>query len=154
VQLIFEGGGPLWQSAQSYSRQLALRSCCWYGYASEQESAYTFDCCKLIVATQRAEAQGLLWPSKLARALPTTKPLLWIGPSEGAIARSLRDRPYTGCFPPDKPSLIADWIENLFTTWNSERVDSSAFTQAFTQERKNGCETWRAWLDEVTRKGI
>ena len=113
IQLLFEGGGAQWETAKAYAQQRKLQSCFWTGYVSEEESATTFAASRLIVATQRVEARGLLWPSKLARVLATDKPLLWIGARHGAIAESLGDRAFTACFERNESSVVADWIQEL-----------------------------------------
>jgi hypothetical protein len=62
------------------------------------------------VATQRPEAKGLLWPSKLGLLLALPRPILWIGDPSGAIARHLRGLPEAGVFAPGDAAGVAAWL--------------------------------------------
>ena len=91
----------MWNDARQEAKSMGLRRCYWTGYVTEAESFETLQASCLVCATQREAARGLLWPSKLARIMPIDKPLLWIGPTTGAIAQSISGRPATGCFEPE-----------------------------------------------------
>jgi hypothetical protein len=145
VQLLFEGGGAQWDSAKQYAEQQELKACFWTGYVSESESAVTFRASRLIVATQRVEAQGLLWPSKLARVLATNKPLLWIGPRNGAIARSLGSRPSTGCFDRDNNLAVADWIQQLFENPTLSASAGQTLFETLNRIRDESCARFAEW---------
>ena len=61
-----EGGGAMWMEAQRFATKLKLKDCRWCDYADESQSLQTVLASSVIIATQRREARGLLWPSKLA----------------------------------------------------------------------------------------
>ncbi|HEX8898759.1 MAG TPA: glycosyltransferase [Chthoniobacterales bacterium] len=151
IQLLFEGGGACWNRAAEYAKTLNLAHCKWTGYVSEEQSLTTVRASRVICATQKKEAQGLLWPSKLARIVPMAKPLLWIGPVDGAVARSLGDRPATGCFHPGQVSEIADWLESLYRTGSAEPAvaDDRATAQRWRKISEEGGERWNTWLQEI-----
>lgn len=156
IQLLFEGGGAAWNEARQYGEERHLARCHWTGYVSETESFRTVRSSQLIVATQRRSAQGLLWPSKLARVMPLDKPLLWIGPSDGAIAQSLNGRSSTRCFEPDSLREIADWIEQLWSR-RDQRPPPQTEEEAnrlFVSETGAGCETLERWLLELPRLNL
>jgi glycosyltransferase involved in cell wall biosynthesis len=146
IQLLFEGGGAQWEEARKYAEEQKLRSCVWTGYVTEEESAITFAASRLIVVTQRVEAQGLLWPSKLARILVTDKPLLWIGPSKGAIAESLRDRPLTACFERNDATLVADWVQQLPDTPSRVSGSEPSQLEKVQQIRNESCARFADWI--------
>ena len=114
IQLLFEGGGASWNDARACSEDRKLRRRIRTGQVSETESFQTAPVQRAFRSNPERSAQGLLWPSKLARVLPTSKPLLWIGPTEGAIACSLSGRPFTAAFEPGASGPIADWIQKLW----------------------------------------
>lgn len=151
IQLLFEGGGAMWPDATAEGARLGLRRCKWTGYVNEEQSFETLKASRAIVATQRPEAQGLLWPSKLARIIPMTKPLLWIGPPNGAVARSLESRPMTACFAADEVLAIAGWLESLFKRGAGiEDAESTAAVQArWRAVVGDGCERWIIWLAQI-----
>ena len=66
----------------------------------------------MLVATQREVTRGLLWPSKLAVLKHVPRPLLWIGPKAGSIAKTLKRLPNAGIFGADEPREIASWIKS------------------------------------------
>lgn len=151
IQLLFEGGGAMWREGQACARELGLSNCCWTGYVTEIESFETLQASRLIVASQRREAQGFLWPSKLARIAPLDKPVLWIGPTDGAIARSLGGRPQTGCFEPDNTKAIADWIEGLFQATQGSVTFTQNVDAIFAGCIAKGCRAWDVWFREIAR---
>jgi hypothetical protein len=149
IQLLFEGGGAQWEEARKYAEEKRLRGCFWTGYVSEEESAITFAASQLIVGTQRVEAQGLLWPSKLARLLATDKPLLWIGPGRGAIAQSLHDRPLTACFERNETTLVADWIQQLAQAPNVISSLEPAQLEKVRRIRDKSCARFAEWISRI-----
>jgi colanic acid biosynthesis glycosyl transferase WcaI len=151
IQLLFEGGGAQWEEARQYAQHQKLRRCFWTGYVSEQESAATFAASRLIVATQRVEARGMLWPSKLARVLATDKPLLWIGARNGAVAQSLVGRSFTACFARNDSSVVADWIEQLLRTPGAAGGAGHAPLETLLRIRAESCARFADW---ITRAGM
>lgn len=152
IQLLFEGGGASWPAAQAYARELSLRQCHWTGYVREDGSFSTVAASRLIVATQRPEAQGLLWPSKLARIIVMPKPLLWIGPTEGAIAESLKHRESTACFAATDVEVISDWIDNLWHSGVSDSLDPAddeTTREKWRSSLAESCQQWARWIEQV-----
>ena len=104
-------------------------------------------------ATQREAARGLLWPSKLARIIPIDKPLLWIGPTTGAIAQSISGRPATGCFEPEAINEVVGWIQTLFNSpERSERLSPTEIDSVYRGLRGKGCSTWERWLMDLCKR--
>ena len=109
-RLLFQGGGPAWLPARARAEELGLKNCAWSGYVEEEQLPRSLLACQLLVVTQLPAAQGLLWPSKLALAVTLPRPLLWIGPTNGAVAGLLRTLPHAGVFSAGQAAQIADWI--------------------------------------------
>ena len=149
VQLVFEGGGPNWQPARQYAEQIGLRHCQWPGYASEAQCFQSLQASGLVVAAQNREAVGLLWPSKLARIIPLNKPLLWIGPLGGAVARSLGHRTDTACFDPNDTDKIARWIEDLYwqnSSFPAVAIADGEINRIYEHLIQASCRLWEEWL--------
>jgi hypothetical protein len=110
IRLVFQGGGPARPAAEAKAADLGLRECAWKGYVDEAELPNTLRRAQVLVVTQLPAAQGLLWPSKMAliRALP--RPILWVGPTDGAIAQELRALSPVGIFAPGEAEAVADWL--------------------------------------------
>jgi hypothetical protein len=90
----------------------------------------------------------LLWPSKLARIIPMRKPLIWIGPTDGAIANGITDRPDTACFEPEQVPEIVAWIAALYKTPQTyANLDSAA--QIWERQRIERCNQWELLLKNV-----
>ena len=100
ITLVFQGDGAARAAAMARAQALGLQRCEWRGYVPEAELLTNLLGTRLLVVTQRPETQGLLWPSKLAALEKLPRPLLFVGPPEGAIARRLQARGEAGVFEP------------------------------------------------------
>lgn len=110
VRLLFQGGGPSRAAAQARASELGLRQCEWADYVEEAELPASLLRCDVLAVTQLPAAQGLLWPSKLGLVMSLPRPILWIGPVDGAIAGMLRAFPHAGIFAPGDAGAVADWL--------------------------------------------
>jgi putative colanic acid biosynthesis glycosyltransferase WcaI len=110
IRLLFQGGGPSWPAAQARARELGLARCEWRAYVEPAELTASLLRGQVTVVTQRPSAQGLLWPSKLALAMALPRPVLWVGPREGAVAREVAALPRSAVFAPGEAAAIADWL--------------------------------------------
>ena len=115
VRLLFQGGGPSREAAQVRAGKLGLKNCVWTGYVEEAELPSSLRRAQVLAVTQLPAAQGLLWPSKLGLVMSLPRPILWVGPVDGAIAQMLRAFPHAGIFAPGQGSEIADWLTALKT---------------------------------------
>jgi colanic acid biosynthesis glycosyl transferase WcaI len=110
VRLVFQGGGPAWQKAQERARDLGLARCDFRDYVPEESLVGSLLGSDTLVVTQRPETQGLLWPSKLGLVGALPRPVLFVGPINGAIARNLQPLAHAGIFAPGDVSGVADWV--------------------------------------------
>ena len=145
VRLLFQGGGPSWPAAQGRAQELGLKQCVWRDYVPEAELPESLRRCAVLAVTQRPEAQGLLWPSKLGLVLSLPRAILWVGPTEGAIAELLRAVPGAGVFAPGQAAEVADWLEARRGAALPERA---ALDPAVHRE-----EALRAWQELLTTAG-
>ena len=102
----------------------------------------------VVIATQRREAKGLLWPSKLARIIPMQKPLIWIGPTDGEIANALKDRRDTACFEPEQIPEIVAWIAELHKAPQS-RSNLDSAVRTWERQRVERCNQWELLLKDI-----
>lgn len=110
VRLLFQGGGPSRPAAEARARELGLRLCEWRDYVLEADLPESLRRCAVLVVTQLPAARGLLWPSKLGLVLSLPRPILWVGPTDGAIARMLRGVAHAGVFAPGQAREVAAWL--------------------------------------------
>lgn len=113
IRLLFQGGGPSRPAAEARAAELGLRQCVWKGYVEEKDLADALRRTHVLTVTQLPAAQGLLWPSKLGLILGLPRPILWVGPTKGAIARKLQALPHAGVFAPGEAEPVADWLISL-----------------------------------------
>ena len=146
ARLLFQGGGPSWKAAQAKAAALGLRSCEWQGYVAAEDLSASLLRSEVLVATQLPAVRGLLWPSKLALMLTMPRPILFVGPPEGAIAAELRGFAHAGIFAPGDAEGVARWIAAQRasrrvippgTIWNADRQRSEALA------------AWRELLERV-----
>ena len=109
-RLVFQGGGPSWPAAQEYAAGLGLARCDWRPYVPEAELPASLLAADVLVVTQKPETCGLLWPSKLALAASLPGSILWVGPTDRAIARDLAGLAGTGIFAPNDAEGVAKWL--------------------------------------------
>lgn len=150
IRLLFQGGGPSWEAAQTRAGELGLRRCDWKPYVSEEELRAALLRCHCCTVTQRPAAQGLLWPSKLGLLLTLPRPLLWIGPTDGAIARELRSVSHAGVFAPGAVGEIADWL--IKQRGRPAVIDPAHLLNA-ADHRQSSLATWRSLIREVLGAG-
>ena len=91
-ELVFQGGGNAWTAARHLAAELGLQQCRWENYASSEDLVPSLLRAHVLIATQRQQVKGLLWPSKLAVLKLLPKPIVWVGPLDGSIAADLQSR--------------------------------------------------------------
>jgi len=115
ARLLFQGGGPSWAAASARAKELGLRNCEWRDYVPERELPASLLRCEVLAVSQLPAVQGLLWPSKLALVTSLPRPVLFIGPTNGAIAGEVRRLKGSGVFAPGDAAGVAAWIEERRT---------------------------------------
>lgn len=150
IRLRFQGGGPSWPAAQEYARELGLRNCEWLPYVEEAQLPASLLGCNACVVTQRPEAQGLLWPSKLGLVLSLPRPVVWVGPPDGAIARQLRGLSHAGVFAPGAVSELSKWL--IARANDNSPVMSEAILDPFTH-REEALHAWMTLVGDVVDAG-
>lgn len=110
-ELIFQGGGNAWTAARERSAELGLQHCHWQSYASREELVPSLLQAHVLIATQREEVKGLLWPSKLALLKLLPRSIVWVGPQDGSIARGLDSHDgHHGVFAIGDSRRLAAWL--------------------------------------------
>lgn len=112
VRLLFQGGGPGWPLAQARAAELGLRRCEFRDYVAEVDLRGSLMACHAFAVTQRPETQGLLWPSKLGLVMTLPRPVVFVGPVNGAVAAELRALPHAGIVAPGDGESLAAWIKD------------------------------------------
>ena len=111
LKLVFQGGGPGTTAARALAEQLSLRRCEWKTYVPEQELVSSLLEHDVLIVTQRPETRGLLWPSKLGLVTALPRSILFIGPTDGAIAAELGKYAQAGVFAPGDQAGVATWLQ-------------------------------------------
>lgn len=145
--LVFQGGGPARAAAMELAGQLQLKHCIWADYADEDRLLESLLRADVLIATQKPELEGLLWPSKLSLMTLLDKPLLWVGPPAGQIARELRSmQAGHGVFAPGEAAAIAAWLQALPP--NPPLHDAGEVMARVSKRRQDGLSQWMDWLRE------
>ncbi len=113
MRLVIQGGGPGIAGARALAEQLGLQRCEWKPYVPEKELVSSLLEHDVLAVTQRPETRGLLWPSKLGLVSALPRPILFIGPTDGAIAADFHKYPHAGIFAPGDHAGVAGWLEGL-----------------------------------------
>lgn len=146
MRLRIQGAGSGRAPAEDLARARGLRGCEFAPYVAEEGLRASILRCHVAVVTQRPEAQGLLWPSKLALLLSLPRPILWIGPVDGAIARELAALPHAGVFAPGQAEEVANWLA-------ARREDRTPVTAPVVAaaERERALTRWVELLEKAGR---
>jgi len=112
VDLVFQGGGTEREAAVAYASSLGLTRCRWQPYAEAAVLVRSLIAADCLIATQRPETSGCLWPSKLALAMQLERPLVWVGATDGAVGRMLRGKGHL-CFDPGDAAGLAAGLKDL-----------------------------------------
>jgi hypothetical protein len=144
MRLLFQGGGQSQLVAEKQAQALGLRDCAWADYVEEAELPASLLRARVLVVTQLPAAQGLLWPSKLGLLLSLPRPILWVGPTDGAIGQLLRQYPGAGIFAPGEAVQISDW---LMARRDEERAVDPAIDPA--AHRAAALADWKALLERL-----
>jgi len=157
VELVFQGGGNARARARERAVELGLKHCQWQDYVAESELVANLLAARVLVVTQRPETRGLLWPSKLAVLRRLPRPILFVGPTQGAIAAELQAQGgAVGIFEPGCDDAVAEWIGSCYqadqgrSAGGSQRIVNEAVqgSGAFSA-REAGCQQWAQWLREL-----
>lgn len=119
--LVFQGRGGAREAAKRRAGELGLRQVEFSDYAAPEAFAQSLLEAGALVATQRPETLGMLWPSKLAMLAAVPRPFLWIGPRQGSVARETAMRGDGRVFSPGEAAELAGRVERL-----SQAPDGSA----------------------------
>ena len=146
ARLLFQGGGPSCALAQGRAKEMGLRNCEWCGYVPENELPASLLRCGVLAVTQLPAVRGMLWPSKLALLMSLPRPILFVGPTDGAIAAEVRRFPHGRAFVPGDAEGVARWIEQCRTARMSIPIGAVADPRA---DREAGLSAWRELVAAV-----
>jgi hypothetical protein len=151
--LVFQGGGALRAEAEMRSAKLELKHCQWLGYADDDQLVSSLLQSHVCIATQRPEVAGLLWPSKLALLDLLPRPIVWIGPLDGAIAGLLRGRPgLNAIFAPDDTRGLAAWLvqnQDEILRQSESIFHGGMLRKQLHEARDNGVAAWDKLLTSL-----
>jgi colanic acid biosynthesis glycosyl transferase WcaI len=150
VDLVFQGGGAERAPAEAAAAALGLRRCQWRDYAPESGLMTSLFSADALVATQRPETAGCLWPSKLALAVRVGRPVLWVGSRDGSVARWLQDQGHFACAPGDAEALARE-IARLASGPRPTLADPAEIFDRITCARKEGIDRVAGWIAEQGR---
>ena len=153
VDLVFQGGGAERAAAMAEAARMGLQRCHWRDYAPEADLVPSLLLADALVATQRPETAGCLWPSKLALAVLVGRPVLWVGSKDGGVADWLRRRGHFAVSP-DEPEGLAGEIARLAEASPLERKIPcpDELAARITQVRSEGIARLAGWIEQVARR--
>ena len=151
VRLLFQGGGPSWPTARERAAAMGLKRCDWQPYVEEAELSASLLRAQVCAVTQISSTQGCLWPSKLGLVLMLPRPIVWIGPKDGAIARELRGLAHAGVFEPGDAVAVAEWL--LARKQRGGSVPQEALADAHAL-RAAAMERWREMFSALEKSDM
>jgi colanic acid biosynthesis glycosyl transferase WcaI len=122
IRLVFQGGGAGWLPAQRLVKSLGLQLVDWLPYAPEERLIDSLLAAHIIVVTQKPVVRGLLWPCKLGLIMALPRPIVFVGPKNGAIALELSSRCNSQAFAPGDAESLANHIQDTYLSWPPDLV--------------------------------
>ena len=110
AQLVLQGSGAQWLVSQEMAAELNLKKVVWREPVEEKDLTASLLGADVLVVTRKPEMKGLIWPSKLALALLSGRPLLWIGDTDSATSRALMENDRNGAFRADQQEEVVAWL--------------------------------------------
>ncbi|MCB1204044.1 MAG: glycosyltransferase family 4 protein [Verrucomicrobiae bacterium] len=150
--LVFQGEGTEIPAARRFASTLDLKRCLWRPYANDEELLPSLLEAGALVVTQKPATAGCLWPSKLALALQTGRPILWVGETDGGIAESLQEAGQ-GVFAPGESASLAENVARLVHHPSSGGDDLPDVVARVKSVRESGIRRVADWCEEVGRLG-
>ena len=117
IRLVFQGGGAGWLPAQRLVKSLGLHLVDWLPYAPEERQIESLLAAHIMVVTQKPVVRGLLWPCKLGLIMALPRPIVFVGPKNGAIALELSSRCNSQAFAPGDAKSLANHIQEAYLSW-------------------------------------
>jgi colanic acid biosynthesis glycosyl transferase WcaI len=117
IRLVFQGDGPGRLPARQLAESLRLRHVEWLPYAPEEHLIESLLARHVMVVTLKSAAQGLLWPSKLGLVMMLPRPIVFVGPTGGAIAQELSRECGAKVLEPGDAQALANHIQSIYHSW-------------------------------------
>lgn len=149
LTLVIQGGGAAWREAQAWAAAHGLQRCQWRDYSREETLLADLLKARVLVATQRPETRGMLWPSKLALLLQLPRPILWIGPTESAVAREVSAYPDSAIFAPGHAEAASAWLLQAVATEPRHHPENG--TLFFQPNHEPALAAWRRLVGEFDK---
>lgn len=146
IALVIQGGGAAWRDAQAWAAENGLQRCQWRDYSSDENLLPDLLKARVLVATQRPETLGMLWPSKLALLLLLPRPILWIGPTTSAAAQAVKHHPDSAAFAPGAVDNATDWLLRAIA---ESLLDSASLKLHIQPDREEALAAWRQVIDSA-----
>jgi glycosyltransferase involved in cell wall biosynthesis len=152
--LVLQGGGPSRSPARELQQRLELKHCVWKDYAPDGDLVDSLLRAHVLIATQRSETRGLLWPSKLALMECLPRAVVWVGHPEGEIGKGLRNRTaLTGVFAPGDSAELAEWLQSQETAIRfqaAQPFDTPSLAAQLSFVWKQSLESWGRMLKNAS----
>ncbi len=140
IHLVIQGGGLGWECARAASLERGLSRAHCTGYVPRQQLLSSLLRADLHVVTQAPEMRGLIWPSKLALLNELEAPLIWLGPGNSHLAKSLAALTKTQTFTPDEVEAMASGIVLAIRSGQNVRPDLISCKQRVHLSRQRSIE--------------
>ena len=115
IQLVLQGAGAQWSISQDIAKGMELRNVLWRNPALDSELTESLLRADVLVVTRKPETKGLLWPSKLALAQLSRRPVLWIGDTDSWTGREVKKEPQNAAFLPGQEEEIFNWLKKTLS---------------------------------------
>jgi len=114
IKFVFIGDGRRKSEIVEYCDQHGLKNVSVFPYQERSQLRYTLGAASIAIVTLRSELEGLMIPSKIYGIMASGKPVIFIGSSEGEIARIVKEADCGFCVSPEATEKLKALVLSLY----------------------------------------
>jgi len=114
IKFVFIGDGRRKREIVEYRDQHGLKNVSVFPYQDRSQLRYTLGAASVAIVTLRSELEGLMIPSKIYGIMASGKPVIFIGSSEGEIARIVKEADCGFCVLPQATEELKGLVLSLY----------------------------------------
>ena len=114
IKFVFIGDGRRKKEIVEYRNRYRLKSVFILPYQDRSQLRYTLGAASVAIATLHSKLEGLMVPSKIYGIMASAKPVIFIGSSEGEIARIIGEANCGFCISPEATEELKALVLSLY----------------------------------------
>ena len=149
IVFLFIGSGIHYESLQKYVDACSINNVIFKPYQAASDLSESLSLADLHLITFRPQMEGLVFPSKFYSICSASRPVLFIGDTQGELARLITTNDCGQCFDPGQAQQVVDYLlESVMASDHLDKQGQNArelYEQRYTLSRAQ--EKWSQVLE-------